>query len=132
MLQSKYFSELLKPFLVYPTYPSVFSLWTLKKSIFSVVCLLRVFLIYSSLHCSHRFGNVEICLCWVGGSSWSYSGFHSYYLVLIIELSPLFAYSLLTVCVILQSAKNLYESILGVSTNSLAQIQVRTFRTLDC
>lgn len=40
----------------------------------------------------------------------------------------LFAHS----CMILQSAKNLYESILGVSTNSLAQIQVRTLRTLDC
>lgn len=45
----------------------------------------------------------------------------SHYIALLIVLI-LFAYS----CMILQSAKKLYESILGVSTNSLAHIQVST------
>lgn len=44
----------------------------------------------------------------------------SYLAILIVLI--LFAYK----CMILQSAKKLYESILGVSANSLAHIQVST------
>ena len=75
-----------------------------------------------------RFRDVEICFCWDGGISWSNSGF--YFLLLascnlaLLVVRILVAYS----CMILQSAKKLYENILGASTNSLAHIQVSTLK----
>lgn len=77
-----------------------------------------------------RFRNAEVCLCRIGGVSWSNPGLETLILivfgVLLDLLDCLLSYN---ASASMQPAKKIYESLLGdgVNATALAHIQVRAY-----